>query len=70
MILLDLMMVDMDGASFRWQQLADSALASIPIIVISALSDGEMTARSLGAIAFHQKPLPLDKLRQSVQRFR
>ncbi len=38
-ILLDLMMPVMDGWTFRQAQLADPAIASIPVIVLSAVSD-------------------------------
>jgi CheY-like chemotaxis protein len=37
-ILLDVMMPVLDGEQFRRQQLSDPALASIPVIVVSAAS--------------------------------
>ena len=69
-ILLDLMMPDMDGAAFRWAQLAEPKLADIPVIVMSAGSDSATTARSLHAVDHFKKPIPIDDLLHSVQRFR
>jgi CheY-like chemotaxis protein len=55
-IVLDLMMPGKDGFTFRSEQLADSALAEIPVIVCSAAYDGRGAANRLGAAAFVQKP--------------
>lgn len=55
-IVLDLMMPGKDGFSFRSEQLADTALAAIPVIVCSAAYDGRGAAERLGAAAFVQKP--------------
>jgi CheY-like chemotaxis protein len=55
-IILDLMMPGKDGFTFRSEQLADGAMAAIPVIVCSAAYDGRGAADRLGAVAFVQKP--------------
>ena len=59
-ILLDLMMPVMDGWEFRRKQQADPALASVPVIVLSALDLAR--AGNLDATAFLKKPLDFDHL--------
>ncbi len=66
-ILLDLMMPVMDGWEFRRRQLADHAIATIPIVVVSALSTehlGEMRAAAVVG-----KPCDFDRLLAVVQHF-
>ena len=48
LILLDLQMPVMDGFDFRRHQLADPALASIPVLCITAMFDTDEVARKLG----------------------
>src|SRR5438552_5608231 len=60
LILLDLMMPVMDGWEFRRKQQADPALASVPVIVLSALDLAR--AANLDATAFLKKPLDFDHL--------
>ena len=62
LILLDLMMPEMDGATFRQEQLKDPTLSPIPVIVISAFRDTEETARQLEAAGHLTKPVSLDAL--------
>ena len=69
-ILLDLMLFGMDGAGFRWAQLSEPALSQVPVILISAMSDVGKTAASLHAVDYFQKPIDLDRMLQSVRRFR
>jgi CheY-like chemotaxis protein len=59
-ILLDLMMPVMDGWEFRRKQQADPSLASVPVIVLSALDQAR--AGNLDATAFLKKPLDFDHL--------
>lgn len=66
-ILLDLMMPVMDGIDFRSRQRQDPALASIPVIVVSASGDGGATAASLDAAAFIAKPIRVHQLMSAVQ---
>jgi CheY-like chemotaxis protein len=56
-ILLDLTMPVMDGAAFREAQRRDPALASIPIVVLSAYRRVAAKAAELQAAAFLSKPL-------------
>lgn len=61
-ILLDLMMPVMDGQAFRQEQLNDSTLASVPVIVLSAHARTPELAEALGAAAYLLKPFDLDQL--------
>jgi DNA-binding response OmpR family regulator len=64
-ILLDLMMPVMDGWEFRRQQQADPMLATVPVIVLSALDQGRTAA--VDASAFLKKPLDFDRLLKLVR---
>ena len=67
-ILLDIMMPVMDGRQFRTAQRNDPALASIPVIVLSAhvplRSSDEMDATE-----FLRKPVQLPPLLASIARY-
>lgn len=65
LILLDLMMPVMDGWEFRRKQQADPELASVPVIVLSALD--QTRAGNLEATAFLKKPLDFDHLLELVR---
>lgn len=67
LILLDLMMPVMDGQTFRAEQRADPALASIPVVVISAYRDVERYANDLAAECL-PKPVRLDALLATARR--
>ena len=67
LILLDLMMPQMDGIEFRARQLANSRLANIPVIVVSARPDARSTAERLGAVDVLPKPMHFDALLHAVQ---
>lgn len=69
LILLDLMMRDVDGWSFRRQQLGDPTLASIPVVIMSGAHNVHSVAASLGAAAFVIKPVELRALVNIVQRY-
>ena len=68
MILLDLMMPVMTGDQFRSAQLADPALASVPVVVMSASNDGAQRAETLKAQAYLAKPVPVARLIDTIQR--
>ncbi len=68
LILLDLMMPVMDGWEFRRQQCCDEALASVPVVVVSAADSVQSTAASLGAAGFLQKPVDVATLLRAVGR--
>ena len=61
LILLDLMMPVMDGWSFRAAQLADPALAEIPVVILSAAADVHRQAEALHVDGFLAKPLNVPK---------
>jgi two-component system chemotaxis response regulator CheY len=70
LILLDLMMPRMSGSEFRMAQLVDPALASLPVVLLSA--DGRMEEKAValkvqGAI---RKPIDLDELFSVIERLR
>ena len=61
LIFLDLMMPIMNGWEFRQQQLRDPHLATIPVVIVSAVQAG----RSLNALdpaGYLPKPLDFDRL--------
>jgi CheY-like chemotaxis protein len=56
-VLLDMMLPVLDGWAFLKEQQRDPELASIPVIIVSAISIGSAEwARSLGAAGFVRKP--------------
>jgi CheY-like chemotaxis protein len=61
-ILLDMMMPIMDGLSFRWEQLADPTLSSIPVIILSAQGHCREAAVELEAAGCIKKPCQPDAL--------
>jgi CheY-like chemotaxis protein len=65
LVLLDLMMPVMSGWDFRAKMLEESALASIPVILLSA-SVSEPDAASLRATAYLNKPFNLDSLLEMI----
>jgi CheY-like chemotaxis protein len=67
-ILLDLMMPIMDGFTFRRNQLADSSLCDIPVIVMSA--DGHVEEKRIRASTeyYLKKPVDIFLLLETVAR--
>jgi CheY-like chemotaxis protein len=70
LILLDLMMPVMDGWQFRKEQQLDPGLASIPVVVLSAVYNARERATLLGAVDYMQKPVEFDRLIESAERHR
>ena len=67
LILLDLSLPRMDGVEFRSRQLADSRIANVPVIVVSARPDAKRTAQQLGAADVLPKPMSFEALLVAVQ---
>jgi CheY-like chemotaxis protein len=67
LILLDLMMPVMDGWEFRRIQQEDPDLASLPVIVLSALDPTR--AAEFGDAVFLTKPLDFDRLLGLVRQY-
>lgn len=68
LILLDMMMPEMDGWQFRDAQLADPALRSIPVVVVTAHNDAADIADEIGAAAFLRKPVGFEALLTTIRR--
>jgi signal transduction histidine kinase len=66
LILLDLMMPVMDGWQFRVEQKQDPALATIPILALSA--DSTAKAAAIDADAYLKKPVEYDTLIDTIDR--
>ena len=56
LILLDIMMPDMDGYTFRREQEKDASLAKVPVVVMTADGHVHDKALRLGAAAYLKKP--------------
>lgn len=69
LILLDLMMPVMDGAQFRTEQMKDTRLRQIPVILMTA--DGHIDAKrlSLAVDDCLRKPTDLDFLLEKVKQY-
>ena len=63
-ILLDLMMPVMDGWQFRREQRRDAALASIPVIAVSAA--GKERLQRIDADSYVSKPVDFDELLEKI----
>ena len=67
-ILLDLMMPQMDGWTFRVRQQARHDVADVPVVVLSGAHESRMRAHELGAAAALSKPFHLDDVVASLRR--
>jgi CheY-like chemotaxis protein len=67
-IILDIRMPVMDGWKFRAEQQKDPAIASIPVIFVTADLGAEGAASAAGAAAFVPKPVEVTTLVKAVQR--
>ena len=68
LILLDMMMPVMDGWKFREEQRKLPALASIPVVMVTADGDARGKAASIQAGGWVAKPLQIDNLLDEVER--
>ncbi len=64
-ILLDLLMCDMDGWTFRREQKKRPAVAEIPVIVMTGLPLAEAAAK-IDAAAFVSKPFTMEALTATI----
>jgi CheY-like chemotaxis protein len=69
LVLLDLKMPRLGGLEFRRAQLGDPTVASVPVAVMSGVTDLEQRAQALGAVATVAKPIDLDLLMDIVNRY-
>lgn len=69
LIFLDLMMPVMDGVTFRAEQRKDPELASIPVVVVSAVGDIARQVEGMEVAAYLHKPVNLDSLFQLAERY-
>ena len=65
-ILLDLMLPDVDGETFRRQQLRDPQVSDIPVIVVSAHPDARAIAKDMDADCV-RKPVDFKVLLSRVE---
>jgi CheY-like chemotaxis protein len=68
-ILLDIMMPEMNGWEFLEQQRRDPALASIPVVVVSADTSAQARAAGQNIAGFLKKPIALDALSETLERY-
>lgn len=68
LILLDVMMPEIDGFETCRRFKADPALADVPVIFLTALTeyDSELTGLSLGAVEYIAKPFRVDLVKQRI----
>ncbi len=67
LILLDLMMPVLDGVGFRAEQQKDPALASIPVVAITAA--GRIVASSIEVSDVLPKPFGFSQVRSVISRY-
>lgn len=70
LILLDLMMPGTSGWEFRRAQLADPAMAAIPVLVFSSFDSGPRNAADLHANGYLSKPFSIAELLGAIAPFR
>jgi len=68
-ILLDVMMPVMDGTQFRREQQKDPTIAWIPVVIVTAIGNAAQKAAEMNAASALQKPVGLDDLLRTVERF-
>lgn len=64
LVLLDLMMPVMDGWEFLSKKQNDSAIAAVPVLVVSAVEEAGITTGSVGII---KKPIEFEVLLEAVK---
>jgi two-component system response regulator MprA len=69
LIILDLMMPQMDGWSFRARQLQQPGLRDIPVVVLSGAYQIEREVRALNPAAVLRKPVGINDLLDTLAPF-
>jgi CheY-like chemotaxis protein len=69
LVLLDLWMPVMSGMELREKMVQDPRLAALPLVVVTAAGDGKDRAEEMGAIGYLRKPLDLQDLLATVERY-
>ena len=69
LVLLDLWMPVMTGMELQAAMAQDPRLAMLPLIVVSAAGDARARAQEMGARSFLRKPLDLQDLLATVERY-
>lgn len=67
-VVLDVTMPVMNGATFRGEQLADPALALVPLIVMTGREDCAILEQTMAPSACLRKPFSPDTLLQAIVR--
>ena len=67
LILLDLMMPVMSGPEFLDALHEDDRISDIPVLIVSAYAD--IADETTGCVGFIPKPVPLERLLDSVRRY-
>jgi CheY-like chemotaxis protein len=62
LMIVDLMMPVMNGWALRANLLADQKLASVPVVILSGVSDVQHHGRALQAVEVLTKPFAIEKL--------
>ena len=68
-ILIDLMMPIMDGYTFRTEQMKNPEWSKVPVVVMSAEANAKEKMKNFGITAFLSKPVELDTILKTVERF-
>jgi CheY-like chemotaxis protein len=69
LVLLDLMMPVMSGWEFREEQMKDSRLSPIPVVILSANVKADIFGASMGVAKTIRKPLSVDELVRVVAKY-
>ena len=69
LIVLDLMMPEMDGWTFRAEQRKLADASDVPVVILSAARDLRARAATLDPVSILGKPFDLDELLRTIDRF-
>jgi CheY-like chemotaxis protein len=67
LVLLDLLLPEMDGWQFLRELRRDPALASTPVVLVSAADGVPQTASAMGAVGYLEKPVVLKELMDAIR---